>query len=187
MDEKENMLVELVLSGQTEAFELLVRPYRSYLTGLSYRLTGDSEESREACQETLLRAFRYLRAFDRRKSFKNWLLGILVNVCRGLIKAKQKGAWLSRALPAAEPAGPDPARLHQDKEMLLQLKDCLDVLSERERTVFLLRDIEQRSILETAGIIGCSSISVRVHLSSARKKLKDRLKGIGPGPERGTL
>jgi RNA polymerase sigma-70 factor (ECF subfamily) len=179
MNEKENRLVELVLSGHTEAFEPLVRPYRSVLLSLSLRLTGDGEEAKEACQETLFRAFRYLRAYDPGKSFKNWLLGILINVCRRIIRARKKDAFLGQGFSTAVPA--DPARLLQDKEMHSRLMEGLGLLSGREREVFLLRDIEQRSIKETAGIIGCSSPSVRVHLSTARKKLKERLSQTLPG------
>jgi len=172
--------VELVLSGHTEAFEALVRPYRSCLLGLAHRLTGNIEEAKEAGQETLLKAFRYLRSFDREKSFKNWLLGIAVNVCRSLVRARIKAASFDQAFSASAPD--DPTRLLQDKEMRSHLMDCLELLSSREREVFLLRDLEQRNIHETAGIIGCSSLSVRVHLSRARKKLAERLSGTLRGP-----
>lgn len=53
--------------------------------------------------------------------------------------------------------------------------ECLQPLSIMERKIFLLRDIEGFSVKETAEIVGCSSIAVRVHLSSARKKIKKRL------------
>jgi RNA polymerase sigma-70 factor (ECF subfamily) len=182
MDEKENRLVELVLTGHPEAFEALVTPCRSSLLGLAHRLTGNIEEAKEASQETLLKAFRYLRSFDREKSFKNWLLGILVNVCRSLIRARKKATSLGQAYSASAPD--DPARLLQDKEMRSRLMECLELLSGREREVFLLRDIEQRTIRETIGIIGCSSLSVRVHLSSARKKLAERLSGTLLGPRK---
>lgn len=168
--------MELVLSGRTEAFEALVTPYRSPLFGLARRLTGNNEEAKEACQETLLKAFRYLRSFDPRKSFKNWLLAILVNASRSRLK---KGSTASLFAAASFIAGPpgsgDPAVLHQRKEMRGRIMGCLDVLSRGEREVFLLRDIEDLSIRETSRILGCSQLSVRVRLSSARKKIRDRL------------
>ena len=176
MDEKENRLVELVLSGHTQAFEALVTPYRSSLLGLAQRLTGNIEEAKEAGQETLLKAFRYLRSFDREKSFKNWLLGILVNVSRSQAKKRKEMTPTNSALFDSQAVNPhDPARLHQQKELRGQIMDCLNVLSRGEREVFLLRDIEEQTIRETSRILGCSSLSVRVRLSSARKKIKERL------------
>ncbi len=173
--------MELVLSGRAEAFETLVTPYRSSLFGLARRLTGNDEEAMEACQDTLLKAYRYLRSFDPRKSFKNWLTTILVNSSRSLMKKRSQTAFDEAASFPAEPSGSDdPEILHQRKELRRRIMDCLDVLSRGEREVFLLRDIEDRSVLETSRILGCSQLSVRVRLSSARKKIRDRL---SPGPE----
>jgi RNA polymerase sigma-70 factor (ECF subfamily) len=61
------------------------------------------------------------------------------------------------------------------RELRSRLMDSLGVLSNRERSVFLLRDIEDRDVQETARILHCSSISVRVHLSSARKKISKEM------------
>src|SRR4030066_1169986 len=106
MDEKESRLVELVLGGQTEAFEPLVPPYRKLLLTLAYRLSRNIEEAKEISQETLLRAFRYLGSFDRRRSFKNWLLQIEMNVWRSLgERAADEGAL--RGVAALDtPEGP---------------------------------------------------------------------------------
>lgn len=168
--------MELVLTGHPEAFEALVTPYRSSLLGLAHRLTGNIEEAKEASQETLLKAFRYLRSFSRQQSFKNWLLAILVNVCRSQFKKRREATSLDSTHFAADPLHPgNPVVLHQQKELRGQIMDCLNVLSRGEREVFLLRDIEEQTIRETSRILGCSSLSVRVRLSSARRKIKERL------------
>ena len=52
---------------------------------------------------------------------------------------------------------------------------CLDELSPREREVFMLRDLEGLTVKEAARALRCSSISVRVHLTSARRKVRERL------------
>jgi RNA polymerase sigma-70 factor (ECF subfamily) len=174
MDERENRLIELVLRGNPEAFEPLVTPYRKTILSLAYRLSRDLEDAKEISQDTLLRAFKYLRTYDRKRSFKNWLLQILVNVWRNSqkkrIEAEGLGEFLSKS------AEVDPSKKHLQGEIRSQLLSCLDTLSPREREVFLLRDIEEQSIKETARILGSSPLSVRVHLSSARKKIKERVK-----------
>jgi RNA polymerase sigma-70 factor (ECF subfamily) len=145
MDEKEARLVELVLGGRKEAFEPLVTPYRTLLLTMAYRLCRNIEEAREISQETLMRAFRYLGSFDKKRSFKNWLLQIEMNV------------WRTLGERAA------------DEETLRELVT-------RNREVFLLRDIEGRSVKETAGVLRTSAISVRVHLSRARDKIRELIK-----------
>jgi RNA polymerase sigma-70 factor (ECF subfamily) len=179
MDEKEARLVELVLGGRTEAFEPLVTPYRKLLLTLAYRLSRNIEEAKEISQETLMRAFRYLGSFDRKRSFKNWLLQIEVNVWRTL-GARTADEGTLRELAAAT-APEDPEERLAAKEAREKLFSCLDGLSPREREVFLLRDMEGRSIKETAEVLRTSSVSVRVHLSRARVKIKELAKARFPG------
>jgi RNA polymerase sigma-70 factor (ECF subfamily) len=178
MDEKEARLIELVLSGRTEAFEPLVTPYRKLLLTLGYRLSRNTEEAKEISQETLLRAFRYLRSFDKKKSFKNWLLKIEMNVWRGLSSKRPDAGTLRQMALDSVPEGPEESLA--GKEAREKLLACLDGLSPREREVFLLRDIEGRSIKETAGILRLSAIAVRVHLSKARSKVRELIKDRFP-------
>ena len=172
--------MEMVLAGNPGAFETLVKPYRQSLLGLAFRLTGNEEDAKEAVQEALMRAFRYLRGFDRNQSFRNWLLRILVNASRKHAAKNTPAVGLDEKAAVAEP-GAGPADQYQRRELRSRLIDCLTVLSAREREVFLLRDLEDRDIKETALILGCSSVSVRVHLSAARRKIKDEMMVRYPG------
>src|SRR4030065_66498 len=79
MNETEKELVEMVLSGRTEAFEPLVTPYRRPLLALACRLTRNREEALEVTQEAFLRAFRSLARYDVSPSFKNWLFQVAAN------------------------------------------------------------------------------------------------------------
>ena len=76
MNDRENSLVERVLSGDLSAFEPLVTPYRQALLGLAFRITRNSEDAKEVAQEAFLRAFKYLKSFDLSKDFKRWLFQI---------------------------------------------------------------------------------------------------------------
>ena len=172
MDERESRLVELVLQGDNDAFGPLVTPYRKALLTMAYRLCRNWEDAGELSQETLLRAYRYLRSYDPRRSFRNWIFQILVNVWRSSGKSRPDGDAL-REWAAANPAE-GPEEEHARSEIRSQLMECLDGLSRREREVFLLRDIEEMSILETAQALGISPLSVRVRLSLARKKIRER-------------
>ncbi len=174
MDDRESRLVELVLQGDSEAFGPLVTPYRKALLNMAYRLCRNWEDAGELSQETLLRAYRYLRSYDPRRSFRNWMFQILVNVWRSAGKNRPDSAAL-REWALAHPAeGPEEEQARG--EVRSQLMDCLDGLSRREKEVFLLRDIEEMSIQETAQTLGISPLSVRVRLSLARKKIRETAK-----------
>jgi RNA polymerase sigma-70 factor (ECF subfamily) len=179
MNEHEKELVEMVLAGKTEAFEPLVLPYRASLLNLAFRMTGNMEDAKEAAQETLMRAFKYLRRYEPERSFRNWIFGILVNEARKL-RADKANAPISletktgpgRPLAAN---GPAPGDAYAARETRSQLMECLTALTAREKEIFLMRDIEELSIAEAAKALGTSSISVRVNLSRARKKIKDAI------------
>ncbi len=167
-------MIELVLRGRTGAFEPLVTPYRKLLLTMAYRLSRNAEEAKEISQETLLRAFRYLRSFDRKRSFKNWLLQIEMNVWRASYRKNADAETLRELAASNRPEDPE-ARQAGD-EIRGQILSCLNGLSPKETEVFLLRDIEEMSIKETARTLGTSAISVRVHLSRARQKIREKIK-----------
>lgn len=182
MNETEQELIAMVLSGRAEAFEPLVTPYRGPVLALAYRLTRDREEAREVAQEALLRAYRSLARFDVSRPFRNWLFQIAANEARDrLRKAKRERAAFEHAARRVPAADPPEAGLER-REARSRIVRALDALAPREREVFVLRDLEELDIRETARALGCSSVSVRVNLSSARRKIREALRG---GPRRG--
>jgi RNA polymerase sigma-70 factor (ECF subfamily) len=139
---------------------------------MAYRLSRNWEDAREISQETMFRAFRYLRSFDQERSFKNWFLQIMMNVWRSSPRPLEPES-LAELAAAAPLVSPPEALL--GSETRSQIMACLDGVSPREREVFLLRDIEEMNVKETARALGISALSVRVRLSSARKKIRLRI------------
>jgi len=176
-------LVARVLAGDSAAFEPLVLPYRRTLFGLAYKMTGNREDALEVSQETLLRAFRYIGKCDPERGFRNWILGILVNAARDWGGKKRREAARREAgflFDNAVSDEPRPEDAHDRGEVRGRIWSALSVLSGKEREVFILRDLEEKSVRETADITRSSTISVRVHLSRARGKIRDRLAVLDP-------
>jgi RNA polymerase sigma-70 factor (ECF subfamily) len=185
MNESEKELVEMVLSGRSEAFEPLVTPYRQPLLALAFRLTRNREEAKEVAQEALLRAFKYLGRYDTSRSFRNWLFQIAANEARDRVRSKMREADAIEGAGRELSRSQDPESGRRAQEFRSGLEKCLAVLSPREREVFILRDIEELDIKETAGALGISSISVRVNLSTARRKIRDAIRSQYPHLEEG--
>jgi RNA polymerase sigma-70 factor (ECF subfamily) len=184
MDDRENALIERVLAGDGTAFEPLVSPYRGALLGLAARIVRDPEEAKEVSQEALLRAFRYLGSFDRSQGFRNWLYQIAVNTARSFQKKRlERDIGLGQAAPELTGGSrlESPEAGYDRNAFRARLLTCLDGLSAREREVFLLRDIEELNVRETARVVGSSAVSVRVHLSAARRKVRARYREMNPG------
>jgi len=190
MNETEQELITMVLSGRAEAFEPLVGAYRRPLLALAYRLTRDREDAREVAQEAFLKAFRSLGRFDLSRSFRNWLFQIAANEARDRLRRvkRERAAFEAAARePAARASGttPGPEAGRERSEARSEILGALDSLGPREREVFVLRDIEELDIRETARVLGCSSISVRVNLSSARRKVREAIRRDSPHLEEG--
>jgi RNA polymerase sigma-70 factor (ECF subfamily) len=185
MNETEKELVAMILSGRSEAFEPLVAPYRQSLLALAFRLTRNWEDAREVAQEALLRAFKHLARYDTSRSFRNWLFQIAANEARDRLRRSRKEAdMVGQAGRELAPAD-DPEAGREAREVRSDVEKCLSVLGPREREVFILRDLQELDIKETAWALGCSSISVRVNLSSARRKIRDAIRGRFPHLEEG--
>jgi len=190
MDEREKELLDKALAGDGSAFEELVWPYRQSLLHLSFRMTGNREEAMDITQEALLKSFRYLKHFEPEKIFRNWLFQIAANECRDFLKKgrteKKYRQQIGRRsqvtefdpedIKAQAAAGFEPAPA-LSSELKLDVNKCLQYLSPKEREVFILRDLQGFNIKETASTLGLSAISVRVNLSSARKKIRQAIEG----------
>jgi RNA polymerase sigma-70 factor (ECF subfamily) len=146
-------------------------------------MTGNREDALEVSQETLLRAFRYIGKCDLERGFRNWILGILVNAARDLGGQKRREAARREAgflFDNTASDGPRPEDAHDRGEVRGRIMSALSALSGKEREVFILRDLEEKSVRETADITRSSTISVRVHLSRARGKIRGRLAVLDP-------
>jgi RNA polymerase sigma-70 factor, ECF subfamily len=186
MDDRENALIERVLAGDAAAFEPLVTPYRVALLGLAVRVVRDPEDAKEVAQEALLRAYRYLDSFNRGLDFRNWLYQIVVNTARSFQRKRmEREVGLDRAAPeiVGARAAENPEASHDRAALREKLLACLEVLTPREREVFLLREIEDLNVQETAAALGSSAISVRVHLNAARRKIRTRFLELNPPPQ----
>jgi RNA polymerase sigma-70 factor (ECF subfamily) len=168
----EDKLVEDVLQGHHSSFELLVMPYRQGYLNMAYRITGDREEAMEVCQDALLKIFKYLKSFKKGHSFKTWSYKVLMNTSYDFLKEKKKFKQVidsQKSTPVFETSQVE--NKIWKKQMREKIQGILDILSPKEKAVFLLRDSEGLSVEEASLVLGCSQISVRTHLSRARKKI----------------
>ena len=175
-------LIDRAITGDTAAFSEIVIRHQRRVIMLAWRLLGNSEDAQDAAQEVFLRAFKYLRRFDRNKPLEPWLVGTTVNVCRSLRRKqlKRAAALDARTLLERPRFAPDPHTVLASDEQRQRLYRALDSLAEKERTAVILRDIEGVSTAEVAEILGSRESTVRSQISVARLKLRktiERMKG----------
>ena len=175
----EEDLIQEVLQGNQISFELLIRPYSQGILNMAYQLTGDIEEAKDTCQEAICKLFKYLKKFRRGTNFKSWLFKIVVNASYDTLKRRKRHKRIiENKKNITFDKSSDPEKCFLDKEIKEKIKDCLHLLSPKEKTIFLLRDVEGFSIVETSKILECSSMNIRTHLSRARRKIKAEFEKI---------
>ncbi|HYE73860.1 MAG TPA: sigma-70 family RNA polymerase sigma factor, partial [Blastocatellia bacterium] len=88
-DSSDDQLIARTLSGETDAFSLLVKRWERPIYGLTLRMLGRDEDARDACQEAFIAAFRNLSKFRGDAKFSSWIYRIALNACHARLRNKQ--------------------------------------------------------------------------------------------------
>lgn len=181
-------LVRAARNGDLAAFETLVKRHERRIYGLARRLTGSDEDAQDVTQQTFLSAVRALPRFREAAAFSTWLTTIAANAAFKVAR-KRRGLPTASLDAATEPGAdgriphPDyiadwretPDRLAQRAETHRLLDAAIAELDPGHRAVFLLRDVEDLSVRETARVLKLTEANVKVRLLRARMQLRERL------------
>lgn len=179
-------LAERARTGEAAAFEQLMTRTQHGVAATAWRLLGNREDTRDATQETYLRAYKYLHSYRAGHDFQGWLYRVTVNVCRDMLRAGRGAASRTSSFDD-ERAGAALDTLAGDDDteqatLLAQRRAivgrALASLPEKERTAVVLRDLEGLSTEEVARMMKTRPATVRSQVSTGRAKLKlycDRL------------
>src|ERR1700686_4386942 len=146
----ESRLIEEVRAGKTESFEYFVRRYQRRITRIAYRLLRDTGEADCAVQESFLRVYQNLKDFREGSTFETWLTRICINWCKDRLKRRRLVFYFHQAPQGRNDADddetgprdttpsddPSPERRALSREIRRRLRQALDDLSPRQRTVF---------------------------------------------------
>jgi RNA polymerase sigma-70 factor, ECF subfamily len=178
-------LVHASKNGDVGAFEELVKRYDRKLFRIAQSVTHNVEDSQDAVQEALLKAFQHLDQFREESQFSTWLVRITLN--RSLMKLRKNRATREVTMDEdLQPGGdafpmeiadwaPNPEQLYWASELRLVLINALSELELISRTVFVLRDIEGFSTDQTADVLNLSTTAVKARLWRSRLQLREHL------------
>jgi RNA polymerase sigma-70 factor (ECF subfamily) len=165
-------------------FDAVVRLYWPRIFRFALASLRDRDAAQTVAQDCFLKAWRGRARFRGEASLHTWLMQIAVNLVRDYVRNQRLRFWRKAAVYSvgAEMIG----RLIPDKcidsERRVLVKEQIDAvwrattrLSERQRTVFLLRHVEDMEILEIAAVTGLTEGAVKVHLDRAVRSLRKHL------------
>jgi RNA polymerase sigma-70 factor (ECF subfamily) len=181
---REQDLILSVQRGQNELFYELVRPYERRVYAAALAILHNEQDAEDTSQEAMLKAFANIRQFRAEARFSTWLIQITVNealmrrrrertvVMEGIDRRDEESEYAPRDFADWREI---PSEALERKEVRQRLAEALGTLDRKYREVFVLRDMEQLNIQETAEALGISVASVKTRLLRARLMLRDLL------------
>jgi len=182
----EAQIIASVLAGNSHKFHDLIRPHERSVYVMALSLLHNEADAEDAAQEAFLKAFRNLANFRGDSKFGTWLISITLNEARSRLRSRNNVKVESLDEPPEEGhSHVTPALLRDWREIpseALERKEVRGLLQKAitdlpliYREVFLLRDIEELSVSESAEALGITIASVKVRLHRARLMLQKKL------------
>lgn len=160
-------------SGDTTAFETLVREHQKMVHALTFRMTGSLADAEDLAQETFIRAFDQIERFNRKSKFSTWLYSIAVHACLNWRRseARRYRAYEKCAEETmAEQAGKEFSQPEAD--IAGDAQAALMKLPPKQRAAVVLTIYDGLSHAEAAKVLHCSETTVSWRVFSAKRKLK---------------
>ncbi|HEX2833496.1 MAG TPA: RNA polymerase sigma factor [Thermoanaerobaculia bacterium] len=173
----DRQLVQTIRGGDTDAFETLVRRKTSKVYALCYRIIGNSEDAKDISQLVFLKLWENLEKYDPQFAFDTWLYRMVTNVAIDFMRNKQsrENAVNSNLRLVKTSAEAEQGVVVQRKEIESVFNDIANVLSPKQKTIFVMNQMEDLPSAEIAKILGCRESTVRNHLFNARKLMQAQL------------
>ena len=183
-DESDSTLIAATKNGESQAFEFLVKRHEAKAFSRAFRITRNREDAQDVVQESFHKAFMHLDSFQAKSSFSTWFTRIVIN--EGLMCLRRNRARRAISLddvksesadllpPEIPDRGENPAEIYEQLEDERMLCEAMNQLHAKLRTVVCLR-LEERTVRETAEILGLGIGTLKARLFRARQKLRGLL------------
>jgi RNA polymerase sigma-70 factor, ECF subfamily len=183
-ENSDGALVAAAKRGDTQAFEELVRRYTQRVLAVAQRITKNREDAEDVAQDSFQKAFLHLDDFEEKSRFSTWLTRIVLNEAFALLR-RRRGVFevwpgspddeMKTHSEAFVDKTPTPEESCWRRERTDYLTEAIDRLGPKVRTTILLRHMEERTVEETARILGTSITAVKARLFQGRRKLRRTL------------
>jgi RNA polymerase sigma-70 factor (ECF subfamily) len=177
-----------LIEGDDLALNELMERWQKPLLSFILRYVGNEADSIELAQETFVRVYHNRQRFNFKSKFSTWLFTIGVNLCRNHARWRDRHPTIAlESAQATEEAAQQnvsvsvaetPSRSLERSELVQQVRQTIEKLPHKLKTVVLLYEYENLSYDDIAKVLGCTQKVVETRLYRARKLLRQNLAGI---------
>lgn len=175
-------VVERVLKGEKELFEILLRRYNQRLFRIIRSYISLEDDVQDVMQEAYVKAYTKLEQFNNEASFSTWLIRIGINEALQFLRKSKRRSTNYGPTESLESIFqlPDTNQMSPEKQVIrnetrLLVERAVDLLPEKYRVVFVMHQVEGLSNPEIASCLQLTDSNVKVRLHRAKTMLKDEL------------
>jgi len=184
---EENELISGLMCNNHLSYEILVRNYSDKMYAVARRFFSTDDDAQECLQKAFIQVFKHISAFKKDSSLTTWLHRITVNEALMIIRQKKRQNTASleefsqhynehgERTVFTDNSGNNVEIAFEKGEIQRSINDIIYQLPDKYCNVILLRDIQERSIKETAAMLVISEAAVKTQLHRARLLLKEIL------------
>lgn len=181
----DRQLVDKVLSGNRNAFDMLVLRHQHKVYSLVSRFVSDSAEVEDICQEAFIKAYRALSSFRGDSAFYTWLYRIAINTAKNHVLSRKRrpltsdvqleDAEISETGSALSDIA-DPESNLVTQKLKKAIFDAIEELPDDLRTAFTLREFSGLSYEDITLVMGCPVGTVRSRIFRAREMIDGKIR-----------
>ncbi len=180
-------LALLVQQGDDGAFRCIMQRFSGHMYRIARGVVNDDAEAEDIVQEAFMRAYYKIATFRRDAPLRTWLISILLNEARSRLRKRHNMVGLEHLKQASlDPywasqshfgsAADSPTSLAAHGEIRVLLRDAISELPDAYRSVYMLREVQEFSVQETADRLAIKPQTVRTRLHRARRLLRSSLR-----------
>jgi RNA polymerase sigma-70 factor (ECF subfamily) len=165
--EPDEAILQAIRDGDYEAFGELTRRYENFVYSLVSGIVRTPETARDLTQEVFLRAYKSIRRFEQRSSFKTWLYRIAYNTSMAHLSREKRSAERE-----AESITEQVDNSYKNSNIRIYLEKIIGMLKPEYRAVILLYYYDDLKYEEIAETLNCPVGTVKIRLYRAKYELK---------------
>jgi RNA polymerase sigma-70 factor (ECF subfamily) len=174
-------IIKEVKLGDHSAFKILVEKNQLYAYKLAFRILYDDEEAKDVVQESFIKIWKNIHSYNGKQKFTTWMYKIVTNTAIDRYRTIKKSSKVNFTMVS------EAINNLSDKNTLIDfenrqlgelIKYLADKLPEKQRLVFVLRDLQGMASQEVQEILEISDVKVKSNLYHARKIIKQKLIAI---------
>ena len=181
MKQINNDILTRCKTGDKNAFRILVQTYQRMVFSLSLKMLCDEDAAKDVVQDTFLKVWQNIANYDERKNMNTWIYTIASHICLDKLKKMKRVSLLpdDELMFRSYAENTNAQTEMENKQWVAVVRTLAEGLSEKQKLVFTLCQLEGLDASEVEEITGLNAKQIKSNLYIARQTIREQLKKMG--------